>query len=176
MVARINSNKNQEMVMRAFKDAAGDAFPDYSLVFYGDGPDSIKLQRLASELGIRKRVEFKGNVSNVAEHIEKASIFILASNHEGMPNSLIEAMSLGLSCISTDCPCGGPRDLIEDGVNGLLVPVGDKDAMARAITKVLSDKELAERLGEQATKIQEICSPDVTNSKWKKYFDRIMEG
>ncbi|MEE3469422.1 MAG: glycosyltransferase [Butyrivibrio hungatei] len=176
MVARINSNKNQEMVMRAFKDAAGDAFPDYSLVFYGDGPDSIKLQRLASELGIRKRVEFKGNVSNVAEHIEKASIFILASNHEGMPNSLIEAMSLGLPCISTDCPCGGPRDLIEDGVNGLLVPVGDKDAMADAIRKILSDKELAERLGEQATKIQEICSPDITNSKWKKYFDRIMEG
>ena len=66
--------------------------------------------------------------------------------------------------------------LIEDGVNGLLVPVGDKDAMADAIRKILSDKELAERLGEQATKIQEICSPDVTNSKWKKYFDRIMEG
>ena len=79
-------------------------------------------------------------------------------------------------CISTDCPCGGPRDLIDDGVNGLLVPVGDKDAMARAITKVLSDKEFSEKLGAEATKIQEICSPDVTNAKWKKYFDKIMEG
>ena len=176
MVARINSNKNQEMVMRAFKDAAGEAFPDYRLTFYGDGPDRFKLQRLAVQLGIEKRVEFMGNVMHVAEHIEKASLFILASNHEGMPNSLIEAMSLGLPCISTDCPCGGPRDLIEDGVNGLLVPVGNQAAMAEAMRKILSDKEFADKLGTEATKIQDECSPEVTNKKWKKYFDRILEG
>ena len=91
-----------------------------------------------------------------------------------MPNSLIEAMSLGLACISTDCPCGGPKDLINDGENGLLVPVGDKDAMAPAIRKLLEDKELADRIGTEAAKIQEKCSPEVTNEMWKKYFDKII--
>ena len=101
-------------------------------------------------------------------------MFILASNYEGMPNSLIEAMSLGLVCISTDCPCGGPRDLIEDGVNGLLVPVGDKDAMAAAMTRILENRELADKMGAEASKIQEKCSPEVTNTKWKKFFDKII--
>ena len=174
MVARLNENKNQAMVMEAFKEATKDKYQDYKLVLYGDGPDRAKQQRLAVSLGIDSRVEFAGNVKHVAEHIEKAYIFILASNHEGMPNSLIEAMSLGLACISTDCPCGGPKDLINDGENGLLVPVGDKDAMAQAIRKLLEDKELADRIGTEAAKIQEKCSPEVTNEMWKKYFDKII--
>lgn len=174
MVARLNENKNQAMVMEAFKEATKDKYQDYKLVLYGDGPDRAKQQRLAASLGIDSRVEFAGNVKHVAEHIEKAYIFILASNHEGMPNSLIEAMSLGLACISTDCPCGGPKDLINDGENGLLVPVGDKDAMAQAIRKLLEDKELADRIGTEAAKIQEKCSPEVTNEMWKKYFDKII--
>ena len=174
MVARLNENKNQAMVMEAFKEATKEKFQDYKLVLYGDGPDRAKQQRLAVSLGIDSRVEFAGNVKHVAEHIEKAYMFILASNHEGMPNSLIEAMSLGLACISTDCPCGGPKDLIQDGENGLLVPVGDKDAMAQAIYKLLEDKELADRIGKEAAKIQEKCSPEVTNEMWKKYFDKII--
>lgn len=174
MVARLNENKNQAMVMEAFKEATKDKFSDYRLVFYGDGPARSQLRRLAESLGVEKRVEFKGNVTHVAEHIEKAYMFILASNYEGMPNSLIEAMSLGLACISTDCPCGGPRDLIEDGVNGLLVPVGDKDAMAAAMIRILEDRELADKMGTEACKIQEKCSPEVTNTKWKKFFEKII--
>lgn len=176
MVARLNENKNQAMVMEAFKEATKDKFQDYKLVFYGDGPARATLRRLAESLGVEKRVEFKGNVTHVAEHIEKAYMFILASNYEGMPNSLIEAMSLGLACISTDCPCGGPRDLLRDGVNGLLVKVGDKNAMAAAMTRLLEDKEFADRIGTEAAKIQQKCSPEVTNTKWKKFFDKIMAG
>ncbi len=172
MVARLHENKNQSMVMEAFKEATTDRFQDYKLVFYGDGPDRIKLQHHAASLGLGNRVEFKGNVKHVAEHIEKAKLFILASDHEGMPNSLIEAMSLGLACISTDCPCGGPRDLITDGINGLLIPVGDKKALAEAIVKVLSNDNLAENLGEAATRVQKKFAPDVANAEWKEYFER----
>ena len=174
MVARLHENKNQAFVMECFKEATRDRFKDYKLVFYGDGPDRIKLQHKAATLGIDDRVEFKGNVKHVAEHIEKARLFILASGHEGMPNSLIEAMSLGLACISTDCPCGGPRDLIVHGVNGLLVPVNDKKAMTEAILRVLEDDRLSNDMGEAATKVQQRFAPDVANAAWKEYFDSIL--
>ena len=174
MVGRLDENKNQSMVISAFARATADRYKDYKLVIYGDGPDRIKLQNLAVKLGLNERVEFKGIVKHVAEHIEKDYIYVLASNQEGMPNSLIEAMSLGLACISTDCPCGGPADLIKNEVNGLLVPVGDEDAMVNALTRLLSDKEFAEKLGTKASNLQKEYSPDVTNQKWKDYFDEIM--
>ncbi len=171
MVARLHENKNQALVMEAFREATSERFKDYRLCFYGDGPDRIKLQHKALSLGIQDRVEFMGNVQHVAEHIEKAKLFILASDHEGMPNSLIEAMSLGIACISTDCPCGGPRDLITDGVNGLLIPVHDKKALTKAILKVLDNDTLAENLGKAATKVQNKFAPDVANAAWKEYFE-----
>lgn len=174
MVARLHENKNQALVMEAFKEACGEKFKDYSLVFYGDGPDRQKLQRYAASLGIDGRVEFKGNVKHVAEHIEKARIFVLASGHEGMPNSLIEAMSLGLACISTDCPCGGPRDLIKDHQNGILVPVGDVKALAAALKELLENEDLCNNLGEAATKVQERFAPEVASAKWKEYIERII--
>ncbi len=175
MVGRLDANKNQAMVMEAFKEATKDKYSDYKLVIYGDGPDRLKLQNLAISLKIDSKVEFKGMVKHVAEHIEKASIYILASSQEGMPNSLIEAMSLGLACISTNCPCGGPADLIVDGINGLLVPVGDVNAMREAMEKLLGNEVLAESFGKAAMRIQEKYAPDVVNAKWKEYLDDIMQ-
>ena len=174
MVGRLDENKNQAMVMEAFKEATKDNFKDFKLQIYGEGPDRIKLQRKAVSLGIEEKVEFKGMVKHVAEHIEKAYMFILASNQEGMPNSLIEAMSLGLACISTDCPCGGPKDLIKDEFNGLLVPVGDKKAMTEAMIKLLENRTLTENLGIQASKIQSRYAPEMVNKMWKDYLESIL--
>ena len=174
MVARFHPNKNHALVMEAFKEATDKDHRDYSLVFYGDGQGRAGLQRLAVSLGIEDRVIFAGNVTHVAEHIEKAMMFILASDHEGMPNSLIEAMSLGLACISTDCTCGGPKALIKNGENGILVPVGDKEAIASSIRRLIEDGEFREKLGKNATRLQEKLSPDVVNAKWKEYFERVI--
>lgn len=175
MVGRLDENKNQTLVIEAFEEIAAD-FPDYRMKIYGDGPDRLKLQGLIDRKGLGKRIELRGSVKHVAEHIEKAGLYILSSNQEGMPNSLIEAMALGLPCISTDCPCGGPRQLIQDGVNGLLVPVNDKEAMKEAMRKVLSDEKFSEKLGSEASKIQEKCSPEVTNRQWKDYFETILNS
>ncbi|WP_196805044.1 glycosyltransferase [Butyrivibrio sp. VCB2006] len=174
MVGRLDENKNQAMVMEAFSEIVREGFSDYKLKLYGDGPDRLKLQRLAVSLGIGSNVEFAGNVEHVAEHIEKAAMFVLASSQEGMPNALIEAMSLGLPCISTDCPCGGPRDLIEDGKTGLLVPVADKDAMKMAILRLIKNKEMADKIGQNATYVQGEYSPEEVNRKWKEYFEEIL--
>ncbi len=174
MVARMDTNKNHAMVMEAFKEFVAEKFPDHKLVFYGDGPERLKLQRKAILLGIEDKVEFKGSVQHVAEHIEKAKLFILASDQEGMPNSLIEAMSLGLPCISTDCPCGGPKDLIENEINGILVPVGDKKAMGEAMVKVLENETFANNLGIAATRVQKKFAPEVANATWMEYIDGII--
>ena len=175
MVGRLDENKNHTMVMEAFSEVLKKGFGAMILKIYGDGPDRIKLQRKAIELGIDKNVQFLGMVSNVAEYIEKADLFVLASKQEGMPNALIEAMALGLPCISTDCPCGGPRDLITDGENGLLIPVDDVKALEAAMLRILGDKEFAEKLGKNAARVQEKYSPDASNKMWEKYFEGILK-
>ena len=112
--------------------------------------------------------------TDVAGDIEKAALFVLTSNTEGMPNTLLEAMALGLTVISTDCPCGGPRELITQGENGLLVPVGDIKALAEAMGKVLSNPAEAEKMGRNAWKLQEKLKPEVTNQSWKNYFEEVL--
>ena len=105
----------------------------------------------------------------MAEKIRTASAFVLSSGHEGMPNALIEAMCLGIPSISTDCPCGGPRELIEDGVNGYLIPVGDEEALADRLRRIFSDEESAERMGKQAALLVEEYRPERVNAEWMDY-------
>ncbi|MDC7292975.1 glycosyltransferase [Butyrivibrio sp. DSM 10294] len=176
MVGRLDENKNHAMVMEVFAEVVKEGYKNLVFKIYGDGPDRLKLQRKAIALGIDKNVVFVGMVSNVAEHIEKADLFVLASRQEGSPNALIEAMALGLPCISTDCPCGGPRDLIKDGENGILIPVDDKAALKAAMLRILGDKDFAEKIGINATKVQEKYSPEASYRKWEEYFQGILKG
>lgn len=168
MVGRIDSNKNQKLVIDAFASIASK-YPDYKLEIWGNGEDYESLKSYISSLHLEQQIAMPGATSNVREKIEKASLYILSSNTEGMPNSLMEAMALGLCCISTDCPCGGPKMLIQDGVNGLLVPVKDVSAMAKAMEQVLSDAEFAAKLGQNALKIRTTLSPERVNQQWEDY-------
>lgn len=171
-VGRLHEVKNHEMLIRAFAAVAPD-YPDHVLRLYGDGDTKEKLAGLIGELGMEDRVFLEGNCSHVADAIQEAEIFVLSSNVEGMPNALLEAMALGLACISTDCPCGGPRTVIRDGENGLLVPVGDTVALERAIRRILDDPDLEERLGVNASAIREELSPEKVNENWMKYIAQV---
>ena len=102
-------------------------------------------------------------------------IFALTSNTEGMPNSVMEAMALGIPVVSTDCPCGGPAELIEDGVNGLLVPVGDAFALSDAFRKILSNEEFAEKISKNAHNITKELNPERVNSEWRKYLTGLIK-
>ena len=170
-VGRLDHNKNQNYLIRQFA-RAHKRHPEYTLHLYGDGPARKEFEQLAEELGIADAVVFEGLVSGVREKIEKSSIFVLSSRSEGMPNALLEAMGAGLACISTDCPCGGPRDLIRDGENGFLVPVEDKasgDELADRMLRLMDDPQLADRMGREAARVQESYSPEKINGQWKDY-------
>ena len=183
-VGRLDDNKNQVLLLRAFAGIM-DEFPEYSLVLYGDGPSRRTWEQEAEDIlahqpggNGEKRIRFMGNVSGVADHIKDARIFVLTSRQEGMPNALIEAMALGLACISTDCPCGGPADLIKSGENGILIPMASKEEMKRsledALRKLMRDDELCRRISANAAYVRDSYSPDRINGMWKSYFGGIM--
>lgn len=166
---RLDENKNHEMLIRAFAKIEKD-FPTMKLMICGQGDLNEYLHNLCKELKIEDKVLMPGSVSDVAERVNRARILSLTSYTEGMPNSIMEAMALGTVVVSTDCPCGGPAEIIQDGENGLLVPVGDADALADAFRKVLSDKEFEKKLQRNALNIRKDFHPDNVNKKWEETF------
>lgn len=172
-VGRLDANKNHEMMVRAFA-ALSDKYPEYTLTIYGEGELRGALQKLIGSFGLEDRVFLPGVIPDVADQIEKAALFLLTSYSEGISNALIEAMALGLPVIATDVPSGGTQELIRHGINGLVIPAGDGKALIESMDKVLSDKELAERLGLEAHKIQERLAPDKVNEQWREYFEKLL--
>lgn len=173
MVGRLDDNKNQVMAISAIARIAQD-YPNVRLIICGDGPKRDALRFQADYFNISNRCEFTGSIDDVPDRLSYAYAFLLTSDTEGMPNTLLEAMSLGVPCISTDCPCGGPAQIIEDGVNGILIEVGDTYGLVRAITRLLDDPEYASKLGANAYETMKEYRPDKVNALWRAYFDGII--
>jgi glycosyltransferase involved in cell wall biosynthesis len=172
-VARLDIfQKRQDLLIKAFAQVQSN-HPDYVLKLYGDGPDEARLRNLASELGIEKKVFFMGVTRNVYEAIRRSSVFVLSSDFEGIPNALIEAMSVGMPCISTDCSPGGARLLIKDKENGLLVPINNVDKLAQAIGFVLSNPTEAEKMANNALGILSEYEESKIYAKWQCFIERV---
>ena len=172
-VGRITKQKNHELLIRAFNEFQ-KIYPEYSLKIYGQGLLREDLEKLVSELGLDNKVKFMGAVKGVTEHIKDASMFILPSNYEGMPNVLMEAMAMGLPCVSTNCLGGGAVALIKDGENGILTPRGDLDALVTAMKKIASDAEFAKKIGENAKKVREDFSVEKITKEWLSYAESLL--
>ncbi len=174
---RLIPGKNHAMMMEAFAQIA-ERHPEYSLVIYGDNrlenTTRQSLEAKIKELHMQDRIKLPGNVNNLAERMNSTSLFLLASNNEGMPNVLIEAMALGLPCISTDCPCGGPATLIIQEKNGILVPVGDVKTMAAQMDRVLSNPAFAHALGQAAKAVRQDLAPEQIGAQWQSYFQQVL--
>lgn len=166
-VGRLSPQKNFRMLINAFAAVEKD-YPEYTLTICGKGPEQHNLEALAKELNVADKVIMPGQVANIGEAIQDSTMFVLSSDFEGMPNALMEAMALGLPCISTDCGGGGARALIQDGENGVLIPIGDGDALIKAMHKVLEDNEFANKISKNAVKIQEKLAPEAIYGKWEK--------
>lgn len=173
-VGRIDDNKNEKMLIDAFAKIE-NKYPDWKVRLYGGGDHPEILEEYSDNLGLKGRVIFHGKVDDVPKRMQEASIFVLPSKIEGMPNALIEAMTLSMACISTDCPCGGPKDLIKDGWNGYLIKVDDTDALAKRLEQLINDENLRKTLGENASKIIDRLHPNIVNKMWADYVENIIE-
>lgn len=151
-LGRLDGNKSPDVLIRAGV-ALVSRHPGLHLIFAGDG-DVGRYEDLARQLGIDGRCEFLGWVSDERESLlTSCSTFCLPSRAEGMPMSLLEAMAHSMAVVTT--PVGGIPQVVDDGVNGLLVPVGDDVALAEALDSVLSDKDLRIRVGRAARRTVE---------------------
>lgn len=172
---RLASTKNQLLLINAFSKVA-DTTED-KLLIYGEGECRQALQNRIDELRMNDKIILMGNSSNLHEEIKSAKVFVLSSDLEGLPNALMEAMALGLPCISTDCQGGGARMVIQDGKNGFIVPVGDTNALAEKIKYVLSlsDKERDE-IGKSAKETAQGFRADVICKEWEEYIYSLLKS
>lgn len=153
-VGRLEPQKNHQLLLRAFAEFV-KTHEAYVLEIYGKGELEEALKKLAGTLGIERNVRFRGFSGKVKEEINSAAMYVLSSDYEGISNSMLEAMALGVPVIATDCPIGGSRMYIKDGMNGLLVPVGEVHAMAAAMGRIADDRAFSESLSKQGRRLRE---------------------
>lgn len=169
-VCRLNKQKNLWMAIDAFEIFA-TKHPDYVFEIYGKGELEEELKCYVAEKHLSDRILFKGFCNNVHEQIRDAKALIISSDFEGLSNSMIESIAIGVPTISTDCPIGGARMVIEDGVNGYMVPVGDSIVMADRMDLIVSNDELAAQLSCNGEKLKETLKPEKICEEWMKLLE-----
>ncbi len=163
-VGRLEPQKNFPLLIRAFAEFHKE-IQGYKLTIYGEGRERKKLENLIKDLGMQNNIELPGRDKDVLNKINNAAAFILSSDYEGMPNALIEAMCMGMPVISTDCPSGGPNELIDNGSNGILVPVGNIRAMVQAMEKIVIPEE-NKKISRRAYENRKHLTDVKTFNKW----------
>lgn len=149
-------------------------YPTFKLVFYGDGPDKNRMEAQIKRLGIESKIEFAGITNTPMDVMLSSKMFVLTSDFEGIPNSLIEAMSLGLPCISTDCRPGGAKFMIKDGTNGFLVPTGNAQEIASKMMWYMNNSLEADRIGNEARNISKRFSENNITDLWVNYLRKLV--
>lgn len=169
---RLVPQKNHKLLIRAFA-AIADKVPD-NLFIYGEGELRPELEALIAELHMQDRIFLPGGIKNVPDTIKSAKLFVLSSDYEGMPNSLMEAMALGLPCVSTDCPCGGPRMLFGESLSKNLVAVGNESELAQTMLNVLGTlrKEIEVKPKERA----QLFLPTRIYADWAQYIQALVNN
>lgn len=166
---RLNSQKNISLLIRSFEEFE-KSHPKYKLEIFGDGEDFGKLKKLITSMNLQEKVHLNPARPDIHRRVLQSAMFVSCSNYEGLSNSMLEAMAIGLPTICTDCPCGGARMVIHSGENGLLVPVGSKEALVLAMSKIADNPDFAEKLSKNAEMIRDKLSVEKIASEWEKLF------
>lgn len=172
---RLVPQKNLDLLIDSFSDISAE-LSDYILEIYGDGPEKKRLEDKVRMLNLDHRVVFRGHSEHIYEDIHQAALFVSSSDYEGISNSMLEAIAMGIPTICTDCPAGGARQTINNGNNGILVPVRDRKALSAAMKNVLNDKKMCEDLSKAGSRLREELSVEVIAKKWLDFVVKTMKA
>lgn len=163
--ARLTSQKNLPLLIDAFYEV-NKLHPDYRLVIYGDGEQRGYLENMIKMKGLDGVVTMPGFSTNIHEVMKKSYMYVSSSDYEGISNSMLEALGIGLPCICTDCPVGGASMCIKDHVSGLLVEVGNKIKLVEAMNFLIENRNVAESYSNESRKINDLYSLDKITRRW----------
>lgn len=172
-VGRLHPQKNQKLLINAFSKIA-DKIPDYTLEIYGDGELKEDLQMQIDDLGLSNRAFLMGTSKEIHKLIYDASLFVLSSDYEGLPNTLIEAMALGIPSISTDCKPGGAREIIDNGVNGEIVRCNDETSLSMSMLNLLDNEAKKTEYCNNAKMSSKNFLPDTIYNNWEEYLNKMV--
>ncbi len=165
---RIDSQKNLVVLVEAFALLNRD-YPEYELVIYGDCIDieyGKTVKQSIADSGCEDKIKMLPARKDIHEEIKDYAMFVSSSDYEGMSNSMLESMAMGLPCVCTDCPAGGARAVIKHGENGLLAPVNDSQALYLQMKRIVENPEFAQYISQNAVKLREDLSVDKITQKW----------
>lgn len=169
---RLEPQKNLKMAIDAFGRLHRE-YPEYVFEIYGKGTLREELVAYIAQCGLAESVFLKGNSSTLYADIWDAEMFVLSSDFEGMSNSMLEAVAMGIPTISTDYPSGGARAVIEDGVNGLLIPVGDTDSLYRAMKRLVEETGLAEKISRNGAELRQRLAVEQITAQWLAFISCV---
>ena len=173
-VGRLDNNpKRYDIMIKAFSLFSRN-HPEWVLKLYGIGCDENIIKKWCVEEGIAEKVIFMGLSKHPMSDISNAGMFLITSDFEGISNSLLEAMAVGLPCVSTDSAPGGARMLIQNNSNGLLAEVGNHEKIAEAMAKFADDPNLAKQCGENAKLVLSRFDAERTLDKWESYIAEVV--
>lgn len=166
-VGRLHPVKGFDLLIQAFALIA-PYFPDWDLVILGDGDERTRLQQQIQEADLTQRVQLMGRVGNMAEWYQQADMYVLSSRTEGLSNTLLEAMAAGLPVVATDCDTG-PREIIRDSIDGVLVnPPDEPEALAAHLSDLMARPLKRAALARRAVDVKDRFSAALVMAQWER--------
>jgi len=163
-VGRLDKQKQFDLLIDTFFELQ-EEYKNWNLFVLGEGPEKNYLLSKIRKLNLTKRVILVGKVGNIGDWYLRADLYVMTSKFEGFPNSLIEAMAYGCPAVSFDCDTG-PRDIIRQDIDGLLIPNGNIKQLIQALRKLMGDNKLRKKMGKHATEVQRRYSTKKILAKW----------
>lgn len=172
-VGRLDHQKGFDRLLESWRKVRGEKdLEDWKLDIFGQGEWKDSLQKYIDDNGMSDSVHLMGTTNDIAAEFTSSSVIAMSSRYEGLPMVLIEAMACGLPAVSFACKCG-PRDIIEDGRNGLLVADGDTSALADALIRIMRDDDMRRRMSAEAVKVREKYDEKAIMDRWISLFGEL---
>ena len=171
-VGRLDYQKSFDRLIQVW-EKVHQQMPDWRLDIFGQGEWQGMLQGMIDERGLQETVKLNEPTKNIGQEYSESSMIVMSSHYEGFPMVMIEAMACGLPAVSFDFKCG-PRDIIKEGENGLVVTDGDIDGLAKAMMTLMRDDDLRRKMGENAKRVVETFSEAKVMDKWVRLYEETI--